>query len=55
MMVVSDDIFNIKFNDFPWDGGQRGPYNPYKPCDHNLYTGIIIFPHVDYPQSTGYN
>ena len=38
-------------------GGQRarGPYSPYKPCNHNLYTGIIIFPHIDNPQSTGYN
>ena len=38
-------------------GGQRtsGSYSPYKPRDHNLYIGIIIFPHIDNPQSTGYN
>ena len=29
-------------------------YNPYKPCNHNLHIGIIIFPHIDNPQSTGY-
>ena len=22
------------------DNGQRGPYSPYKPCNHSLYTGI---------------
>ena len=27
--------------------GQRGPCNPYKLCDHNLYIGIIIFPHIN--------
>ena len=32
-----------------------GPYRPYKPFNHNLYIGIIIFPHIDNPQSTGYN
>ena len=32
-----------------------GPYSPYKLCNHNLYIGIIIFPHIDNPQSTGYN
>ena len=37
------------------DWGHRGPYSPYKPCNHNLYIGIIIFPHIDNPQSTGYN
>ena len=31
--------------------GHRGPYSPYKPCNHNLYIGIIIFPHIDNPQS----
>ena len=41
--------------------GHRGPYSPYKPCNHNLYIGIIIFPefpHWDNPQinvRTGYN
>ena len=37
------------------DRGHRGPYSPYKPFNHNLYIGIIIFPHIDNPQSTGYN
>ena len=32
-----------------------GTYSPYKPCNHNQYIGIIIFPHIDNPQSTGYN
>ena len=35
------------------DRGHRGPYSPYKLCNHNLYIGIIIFPHIDNPQSTG--
>ena len=33
----------------------RGHQGPYKSCNHNLYIGIIIFPHIDNPQSTGYN
>ena len=37
------------------DRGHQGPYSPYKPFNHNLYIGIIIFPHIDNPQSTGYN
>ena len=37
------------------DRGHRGPYSPYKPFNHNLYIGIIIFPHKNNPQSTGYN
>ena len=37
------------------DRGHQGPYSPYKPFNHNLYIGIIIFPHTDNPQSTGYN
>ena len=45
----------IKFIDLFEDRGHRGPYSPYKPCNHNLYIGIIIFPHIDNPQSTGYN
>ena len=32
-----------------------GPYSPYKLCNHNLHIGIIIFPHIDNTQSTGYN
>ena len=34
------------------DRGHRDPYSPYTPCNHNLYIGIVIFPHI---QSTGYN
>ena len=33
-----------------WDSGHRGPCSPYKPCNHNLYIGIIIFPHKDNTQ-----
>ena len=32
------------------DRGHQGPYNPYKSFNHNLYIGIIIFPHSDNPQ-----
>ena len=28
------------------DRGHRGPYSPYKPLNHNLYIGIIIFPQI---------
>ena len=35
--------------------GHRGPYSPYKPFNHNLYIGIIIFPHIDNPQYTAYD
>ena len=35
--------------------GHWGPYSPYKPFNHNLYIGIIIFPHIDNPQYTGYD
>ena len=45
----------IKFIGLFGDRGHRGPYSPYKPGNHNLYIGIIIFPHIDNPQSTGYN
>ena len=45
----------IKFNGLSGDSGHRGPYSPYKPCNHSLYIGIIIFPHIDNPQSTGHN
>ena len=45
----------IKFIGLFGDRGHRGPYGPYKPCNHNLYIGIIIFLHIDNPQSTGYN
>ena len=39
----------IKFIGLFGDTGHRGPYSPYKPCNHNLYIGIIIFPHIDNP------
>ena len=39
----------------PFFLGQRGPCNPYKQCNHNLYIGIIIFPHIDNTHSTGYS
>ena len=45
----------IKFIGLFEDRGYRGPYSPYKPFNHNLYIGIIIFPNIDNPQSTGYN
>ena len=28
--------------------------SPHKPCNHSLYIGIIIFPHMDNTQSTGH-
>ena len=43
----------IEFNGLSGDSGKRGPYSPYKPCNDSLYIGIIIFPHIDNPQSTG--
>ena len=45
----------IKFIGLFGDRGHRGPYSPYKPCYHNLYIEIIIFPHIDNPQSIGCN
>ena len=45
----------IKFNSLSEDSGQRGPHSPYKPCDHYLYIGIIIFPHLDKTQPTVHN
>ena len=45
-----------KFNDLL---GTVDPYSPYKPCNHNLYIGIITFPHIDNAQYiyiyTGHN
>ena len=46
--VVSEWV--IKFNGLFGYSGHRGPYSPYKPCNHNLYIGIIIFPHIDNTQ-----
>ena len=45
----------IKFIGLLGNRGHWGPYSPYKPYNHDLYIGIIIFPHIDNPQSTGYN
>ena len=45
----------IKFISIFQNRGHRGPRSPYKPFNHNLYIGIIIFPHIDNPQYTGYN
>ena len=28
----------IKFNSLSGDSGQLGPYNPYKLCNHSVYT-----------------
>ena len=28
-----------------WVAGVQGPFNPYKPCNYNLYTKIITFFH----------
>ena len=33
-----------------WDSGHRVPCSPYKPCNHNLYIGIIIFPRINNTQ-----
>ena len=44
MVNLSSD-WVIKFNSLSRDSGRQGPYSPYEPCNHNLYIGIIIFPH----------
>ena len=62
-MLVKDYILSfggerereIKFIGLFENRGHRGPYSPYKPFNHNLYIGIIIFPHIDNPQYTGYD
>ena len=57
-IVVCHDVCTwwqvTKFLGLSRDSGQRGPYSPYKPCNHSLYIGIIIFPHLDNTQSTGH-
>ena len=45
----------IKYNSLSGNSGQQRPYSPYKPSNHSLYIGIIIFSHIDNPQSTGHN
>ena len=52
---VSEWVGVIKFNGLSGDSGQRCPYSPCKPCNHSLYIGIIIFPHIDNTQSRGHN
>ena len=37
----------MKFNSLFWGQLTSGPYSPYKPCNHSLYIGIIIFPNID--------
>ena len=53
--LVQEREREIKFIGLFENRGHRGPYSPYKPFNHNLYIGIIIFPHIDNPQSTGYS
>ena len=45
----------IKFIGLFENRGHRGPYSSYKPFNHNLYIGIIIFPNIDNTQYTGYD
>ena len=45
----------IKFIGLFGDRGHQDPYSPYKPCNNSLYIGMVIFPHIDNPQSTGYD
>ena len=52
---VAEREREIKFIGLFENRGHRGPYSPYKPFNHNLYIGIIIFPHIDNPQYTGYD
>ena len=44
----------IKFNSYLGNRGHRGPCSPYKPWDHSVDTGIIIFPDIDNTLSTGH-
>ena len=54
-LILDEREREIKFIGLFEDRGHRGPYSPYEPFNHNLYIGIIILPHIDNPQSTGYN
>ena len=36
----------IKINGLFGKSGHWGPCSPYKPCNNNLYIGIIIFSHI---------
>ena len=53
--ILAEREREIKFIGLFEDRGHQGPYSPYKLFNHNLYIGIIIFPHIENPQSTGYN
>ena len=55
MVTFEERDREIKLIGLFGDRGHRGPYSQYKPCNHNLYIGVIIFSHIDNPQSTGYN
>ena len=55
ILISSEREREIKFIGLFENRGHRGPYSPYKPFNHNLYIGIIIFPHIDNPQYTGYD
>ena len=55
MLWLREREREIKFIGLFENRGHRGPYSPYKPFNHNLYIGIIIFPHIDNPQYTGYD
>ena len=35
-------VWVIKFNGLFGDSEHRGPYRPYKPCNHSVHIGIII-------------
>ena len=51
-LVQSWSEWVIKFNGLSGGSWQRGPYSPYKQCNH---IGNIIFPHIDNTKSTGHN
>ena len=44
-----------KFNGFLGDSGHRSQCSTYKPCNHSLYIGIIILPHIYNTLYTGHN
>ena len=54
-----EQVFDIMFEQLKKyiknNSSQQGPNNQFKLCNHNLCIGIIIFPHIDNTQSTGYN
>ena len=44
--LLTGDEWVIKFNGLFGDRRHRGTYSPFKPCNHSLYIGIIIFPYI---------